>query len=82
MLIKRFMANRQLCSNLLGAKLLRDALNGGFKHIRLNATDITTTYGPLLGKSIGLLWSVPAAPFVPSNFYRNDGLNPAKVIGN
>ena len=82
MLIKRFMANWQLCSDLLGAELLRNALKGGFKHMRLNASGITTTYGPLLGKSIGLLGSVPATPFVPSNLSRNGGLAPAKVIGN
>jgi len=82
MLIKRFMANWQLCSNLLGAELLGNPVKGGFKHIRINAPGITTTNGPLLSKSIGLLWSVPAPPFVPSNLSRNGGLAPAKILGN
>ena len=36
----------------------------------------------ILSKLIGLLGSVPAAPFVPSNLFRNGGLAPAKIRGN
>ncbi len=82
MLIKRFMANWQLCSDLLGAELLANPVKGGFKHMRLNAPGITTNYGALLSKSIGLLGSVPVAPFFPSNLSRKGGLAPAKIRGN
>lgn len=70
MLIKRFMDSWQFSSNLLGAKLLS------------NATGIKTTYAPLLSKSIGLLRSVPGAPFVFNNISKNGGLAVAKILGN
>jgi len=76
------MANWQLCSNLLGAELLGNPVKGGLKHIIINLPGTTTTNGPLLSKSIGLLGLVPAAPFVPSNLSRNGGLAPAKIRGN
>ena len=82
MLIKRFMANWQLCGNLLGAELLGNPVKGGFEHIRLNASGITTTYGPLLSKSVGLLGSIPAAPFVSNNIAKNGRGTPAKILGN
>jgi hypothetical protein len=76
------MANWQLCGNLLGAELLGNPVKGGFEHIRLNASGITTTYGPLLSKSVGLLGSIPAAPFVSNNLSRNGRGTPAKILGN
>ena len=82
MLIKRFMANWQLCSNLLGAELLGNQVKVGLKHIIINLPGTTTTNGPLLSKSIGLLGLVPAAPFVPSNFSGNGGLAATKNLGN
>ena len=82
MVIKRFMANWQFCSDLLGAKLLRNALKGRFEHTRLNAPGIATKQRSFPGKLIGFLGSVPAAPFVPSNFSRSGGLAPAKILGN
>lgn len=82
MLIKRFMGNWKLCRKLLGPKLLSNADKGGFKSIRINDSGIKTTYAQLLNKSIGLLWSVPKAPFVPSNHSRIGRLALAKILGN
>ncbi len=41
-----------------------------------------TNYGPLLSKSIGLLGTVPAAPFFSNNLSRNGGLAPGKILSN
>ena len=82
MLIKRFMANWQLCSDLLGAELLANPVKGGFEHTRLNAPGVAAQLRSFPGKLIGLLGSVPAAPFVPSNFSGNGGLTATKNLGN
>lgn len=67
MKIKCFMANRQLCRDLLWAKLLSNSVKGGFKNFKDNASDITTTSRPLFRKSIGLLRTVLTAPAISSN---------------
>jgi len=82
MLIKLLMTNWQLCSNMLGALLLSNALNGGFKHIRINEPGLASNYGLHLSKSIGLLEWVPAVLFAPCNLCRNGGLSSAKIRGN
>jgi len=81
MKIKCFMANRQLCRDLLWAKLLSNAVKGGFKNFKDNASDITTTSRPLFRKSIDLLRTVPTAPAISSNLSKNGGLAPAKILG-
>ena len=82
MLIKRFMANRQLCCYLLGAKLLGNPVKGGFEHIRFNTSGVAAKQRSFPGKLIGLPGSIPAAAFVSNNLSRNGGLAPAKILGN
>jgi len=76
------MANRQLCSDLLRAKLLGNAVKGCFKRNRRKGSGTTTTSGPLFGKSIGFRGTVPAAHADTSNRSKNGGVAPAKIFNN